>query len=69
MFSLVFQFSAEGLGLQCITQLISQTHYSYQLNKYYEHSLTEAWIPSHSHHQLLPSLAGGQNWAFMLNPF
>lgn len=42
MFSLVFQFSAEGFGLQCIVQLIPQIHYSYQLNKYYEHSLTEA---------------------------
>lgn len=54
MFSLVVQLSAEGLGLQCITlqymyctaQLIPQIHCSYQLNKHYEHSLTETWIPS-----------------------
>lgn len=60
MSSLVFQLSAEGLGLQCIAlqymyctaQPIPQIHCSYQLNKYYEHSLTEAWIPS----QLTPPL-------------
>lgn len=33
MFSVVFQFSAEGLGLQYIAQLIPQIPSSYQLNK------------------------------------